>query len=130
MDLELWILKLVYRTHCQKRSSKQRKTFHGNADRNKPINCSHMCSMQNKKPQNLLIWNHLQLEVPEILDTDLNLNRGKLFIEMHLLLLLERSALPKEYNSGLLLCQNLWYMREKCDKDKGDLNWEHPLPRV
>ena len=26
--------------------------------------------------------------------------------------------------------QNLWYLREKCDTKKWDLNWERPLPRV
>jgi hypothetical protein len=35
-----------------------------------------------------------------------------------------------EIFDGLLEGQNLWYMRGKCDKMEGDLNWAHPFPRV
>ena len=30
-----------------------------------------------------------------------------------------------EFFGDLFLCQNSWYMREKCDNKEWDLNWEH-----
>ena len=30
----------------------------------------------------------------------------------------------------IILCQNSWFMRWKCDNKEGDLSWEHPFPRV